>query len=287
MKKIFKLLSLLSVLLIVSACSSNQAASEEPRAFSVGVVSDLNTEIWESVAPRLKEEKNIDLEVVQFSDFVQPNVAVADGEIDANLFQYPTTIAEFNEGTDSDLVPAAYMFVVPIGIWAADGIDSLEEVPEGAQVAVVNDPINIGNALVQMENAGLIELADDAAVNPTIEDISSNPLNLEVVPLQGSQVARALGDVELSITATSMALDADLEPEEAIYMEDPASVDNAFKLVMAVQSKRVDDPLIQDVIEVYQSEETAEAAAEISENAYFPAWSEDDAPLEDFEEFQS
>lgn len=287
MKKILKLLSLFFVLLIVSACSNNQAASEEPRTFSVGVVSDLNAEIWESVAPRLKEEKNIDLEVVQFTDFVQPNVAVADGEIDANVFQYPPTIAEFNNGTDSELVPVAYMFVVPIGIWAADGIDSLEDIPQGAQVAVTNDPINIGNALVQMENAGLIELAENAAANPTVEDIISNPLNLEIVPLQEGQVTRALGDVELSITATSMALDADLTPEEAIYMEDPDSVDNEFKLVMAVPAENVDDPLIQDVIEVYQSEETAEAASEISEGAYFPAWSEDETPLEDFEEFQS
>ncbi len=176
MKKMLRLLFLVAAILFLTACGSQtEGASEEQQTYRIGVATDRAAEIWQDVGERLAEKENIQIEPIVFSDFVQPHLALRDGEIDANAFQYIPYLYDFNTSHNAELTTIGYLSVEPMGLWAVDGIESIEEIPDGAQIAMINDPINSGNSLIQLEKAGLIEVEDAAGPTPTREDIISNP----------------------------------------------------------------------------------------------------------------
>lgn len=173
MRKFLKSLAFILSIFMLAGCRSGaenaeNSASNEKDTYRIGVVTDRAKEIWEDAVNRLPEEADFDVEIVLFNDFVQPNIALAEGEIDANAYQYIPFLYEYNRSQeDENLVPMGYLSVEIMGLWGADGIDSIEDVPEGAQVAITNDPVNMGNGLVQLENAGLIKLREGSGATPT------------------------------------------------------------------------------------------------------------------------
>lgn len=297
MKKYGKYIVMLVLALVLVACSNNttsdEAGSQETTSeasfagevFNVGVVSDTNRDIWENVGERLSEKHGITLDIFNFSDYTNPNIAVSEDELDANLFQYLPFLADFNQNAETDLVPVAYTFVTPMGIWGIEGINTVEDVPNGASVSITNDPVNIGYGLVQMELAGLIEVDDAAGYAPQLEDITENPYNLEIIPMDTGQVLRALGDVDLAVTSISKAVDAGLTGEEALYLEDASQTPDDYKLTIAVKREDVGSSLLEVVLNEYLSEETATYAEEVTSGVYVPAWSSDDTPVEDYDAY--
>lgn len=292
-KRWLLLLSVLSALLF-AACGQGggsgkdakpEAKKSEVQKAKVGVVSDTNRVIWADVKKRLKDEENIDLEIVTMDDWVTPNVAVQEGELDMNCFEYIPFLHDYNDAHDADLVPVGYAYLPPISIYAVDSIKSIDDVPEGASFALPEDPVNLGHSLLEIEKAGLITLKATEVDNPTLDDIETNPKNIEFKLLEGSNIARALGDVDLMITGSSVAADAGYDKEDAVYTEDPEKTSNYYKVMLVVKRDRVDDPLIQKIKEAYQSEETKKTMQENFDDNILPAWPEDDKATADYDEY--
>ncbi|MDK6805848.1 MetQ/NlpA family ABC transporter substrate-binding protein [Aerococcus sp. UMB7834] len=282
MRKIRMILLALVCVLVLGGCQSRQKDQE---TYKIGVATDRAAEIFRHVGDRLEKEEGIKIEPVVFSDFVQPNVALAEGDIAANAYQYATFLADFNQSHQTDLVPLGYLSVEPMGIWAKSGIESLDQVPDGARIAVTNDPINTGNALIQLEKAGLLTLKDSAGPVPTKEDIANNPKKLDFVEMDGGQVPRALGDTELILTGVTIASEAGLDKEAAIYFEDTTNTSKLFRLNFVVRREDLDDPILRKILDYYQTDDTVRYAQETGSGTFYPGWGPGEDATKDYENF--
>lgn len=247
---------------------------------------DQATQIWESVADRLAEEGEIKLEVITFTDYVQPNRSLEDGETDLNAFQHVAFLLDHVKQNDSSIVPIGYTFISPMGLYAAEGVDEVSQIPDGATIALPNDPTNGGRAYLLLEAAGLIQVDDAAGYTPNSAHVTANPHNFQFQELDAAQVPRALGDADAVISNTNYAVDAGWTPrEDAIYIDTDHmdKVNEVYKNVIATQKDNADSEVYAKIVEEYQQPETAELLAEISNNADTPVWSENETPLADFE----
>ncbi|MDT2768261.1 MetQ/NlpA family ABC transporter substrate-binding protein [Globicatella sulfidifaciens] len=275
MKKLVKKVSVLALLagLVAPATAFAEDKPFDGETVKVGVASDDEIEVWEFVA-ELAEKEGITLEVELFNDYVQPNVAVASGDLDLNAFQHVAYLEEWNKENDEDLQPIGYTYVSPLGAYS-ENVTSLDELAEGAVVAIPNDPTNGGRALLLLEQAGVIEVDDAAGVLPTLKDITKNDKKLEFKELDAAQVAVSLPDVDAAIINTNYALDHDLSIEEdAIFAdtEDLAKVNEVYKNVVVTRKDDVENELYKHIVELYQSEEVAEKITEVTDGANVAAW---------------
>lgn len=283
MKRRYFLLPLLALVLVLVGCSQIPSADDttsngKPEKFTVGASGDFDFEIWRDVAKRL-EPQGVDLEVKKFSDFIQPDIALDEGSIDANTYQYPPFLLDTTTNHELDLVPIAYAQITPIGIWtpkSKDNIQSLDDLPDGTSVAIGNDPVNLNHELRIFEQIGLIELTEDEGQLYTQDDITSNPHNLEFKEVDTSSMMSLIDDVDLFITGASVAGRSGYEPSDALFIEDPKDIPDEFKLVFAVRADDKDDPLVQKVLNEYQSDATAEAMDRITNGKFLPGWNKDD-----------
>lgn len=287
-------ISLLAVIFIAGCTGSDlEAESEEAAApdqedvtvYKVGVVSSRAEEIWEDVNERLEPAENIRVETVLFNDYVNPNIALADESIDANAYQYIPFLYDFNQENDTDLIPIGYLSVEPMGIWASEGIETYEDIPEGARIAVINDPVNIGNALVHMEKAGLITLAEGVGPTPSEEDIVENPKNIEIVPMETGMVARSIEDLELVMPGATAAKESGLEVDDAFYFEDTSETSYLFRLTFTTREELAEDEGLRTAMEYYQTQETIDYANEDAQATFYAGWENDDDASEDYEEY--
>ncbi|MFL2127962.1 MetQ/NlpA family ABC transporter substrate-binding protein [Ruoffia sp. FAM 26255] len=279
MKKFLKSLGVLSLAgsVLVGATSAVQAQGEfEGEAVTVGVVSEAEEQVWEFVAEQALEQEGIELELVLFTDYVQPNVALQDGSTDLNAFQHVAFLNEWNEANDGNLEALGFSYVTPLGVYS-ESITSIEEIPEDAVIAIPNDPTNGGRALLGLELAGLIEVDDEAGILPTVADVTDNPLNIQFEELEAAQIAQALPDVDAAVINNTFALDAGLSVEDAIFLdaENPADLPDDYKNVIAVNGDNADNELFAKVVELYQTDEVAEKLAEASNGGDVPAWTEE------------
>lgn len=275
MKKLVKKVSVLALLagLVAPATAFAEDKPFDGETVKVGVASDDEIEVWEFVA-ELAEKEGITLEVELFNDYVQPNVAVASGDLDLNAFQHVAYLEEWNKENDEDLQPIGYTYVSPLGAYS-EKVTSLDELAEGAVVAIPNDPTNGGRALLLLEQAGVLEVDDAAGVLPTLKDITKNDKKLEFKELDAAQVAVSLPDVDAAIINTNYALDHDLSIEDdAIFVdtEDLAKVNEVYKNVVVTRKDDVENELYQHIVELYQSEEVAGKITEITDGANVAAW---------------
>ncbi|MHA3224567.1 MetQ/NlpA family ABC transporter substrate-binding protein [Globicatella sulfidifaciens] len=275
MKKLVKKISVLALLagLVAPASAFAEDKPFDGETVKVGVASDDEIEVWEFVA-ELAEKEGITLEVELFNDYVQPNVAVASGDLDLNAFQHVAYLEEWNKENDEDLQPIGFTYVSPLGSYS-EKVSSLDELTEGAVLAIPNDPTNGGRALLLLEQAGVIEVDDAAGVLPTLKDITKNDKKLEFKELDAAQVAVSLPDVDAAIINTNYALDHDLSIEEdAIFVdtEDLAKVNEVYKNVVVTRKDDVENELYKHIVELYQSEEVAEKITEVTDGANVAAW---------------
>ncbi|MBZ6527831.1 MetQ/NlpA family ABC transporter substrate-binding protein [Aerococcaceae bacterium DSM 111021] len=287
MKKFIKSLGVLTLAgsLLVGASSAVQAQGEfEGEKVTVGVVSEAEEQVWEFVAEQALEQEGIELELVLFTDYVQPNVALQDGSTDLNAFQHVAFLNEWNEANDGNLESLGFSYVTPLGVYS-ETIASIEEIPEDAVIAIPNDPTNGGRALLGLELAGLIEVDDAAGILPTVNDVTDNPLNIQFEELEAAQIAQALPDVDAAVINNTFALDAGLSVEDAIFLdaENPADLPDDYKNIIAVHGDNVDNALFTKVVELYQTDAVADQLAEASNGGDVPAWTEDEEATEDVE----
>lgn len=253
----------------------------EGETVTVGVASEYEEEVWKDVASRAAEE-GITIDLVLFNDYVQPNVALADGSLDLNAFQHVEFLNDWNQSNDGDLQPIGFTYVAPLKLYS-EKIQSLDELAEGDTIAIPNDPTNGGRALLALEQAGVIEVADEAGILPTVADVTQNDLNLEFEELEAGQLASSLPDVTVAAINNNFANDAGLTDDQAIFSdaEDITQLPESYKNVIATRGDAINNLLYLHIVELYQSQETVDKLNEVSKGSDVPAWSDEDPlPLE-------
>ena len=202
--------------------ADDKSAAKEV-TLKIGATPVPHAELLAEITPDLKE-KGITLEVIEFNDYVQPNIALNDKELDANFFQHEPYLNDFiKEHKDVKLKNAGGVHIEPMGIYSKK-IKDLKELADGATVSIPNDPTNGGRALLLMQKAGLLKLKDGVNEMATVQDIADNPKNLVIQEVEAAQLPRTLEDVDISIINTNFAMNADLNPmKDALFIEDKTS----------------------------------------------------------------
>lgn len=278
MKKRKGLLSLaVATLFVIAGCGSGQGATDttedasEDTTVKLGVIG-ADTDVWDDVKERLADE-GIDIEYVEFTEYSQPNTALENGDIDLNSFQHQDFLDNYNEERGTDLVSIGNTYNAPLGIYS-EKIEDIEELEDGAEIAIPDDVTNGGRALKLLQTAGLIKIDKDAQ-NPTISDITANPKDLKVTELEASQTARSMEDVDASVINSGMAVDAGLSPnEDAIYLEPVDDTSRPYVNIIAARKEDEDNEVYQKVVDAFQTEQTAKVIEETSNGADIPAWEE-------------
>ncbi len=227
MKKFISILTLvvLTLTLIAGCGAAEEPSNGEPELtpILVGATPAPHAEILEVVKPLLLEQ-GYDLQIVDFVDYVQPNLSVDSGDIDANYFQHQPYLDDFNAEQGTELVSIAAVHYEPFGIYPGK-TTSLDALPDGAKIAVPNDTTNEARALLLLEAQGLIGLEENLGLTATKQDIISNPKNYDIVELEAAQIPRSLPDVDIAVINGNYALEAQLSVKsDALATEDASSV---------------------------------------------------------------
>ena len=243
----------------LAGCGSNESASSAASATSddtiikVGASPTPHAEILEVVNDQLAQE-GYTLEIVPYNDYVLPNTALQDGELDANYFQHITYLNDFNAENGTTLVDAAGIHFEPMGIYTGKTTD-LTALPDGATIAVPNDATNEARELLLLEQEGLLQLKDDAGLAATVVDIAENPKNLNIQEVEAAQVPRVLNDVDLAVINGNYALEAGLQVADALATEsDQGQAAEAYVNVIAVKDGNQDAEKIQALVNALQSD---------------------------------
>lgn len=240
----------------------------ETGVLKVGATPVPHAEILEIVKPLLEKE-GIKLQIVEFTDYVKPNLALADQELDANFFQHVPYLDTFNQERGLELITAGKVHVEPMGIYSQK-TRNLAQIKEGATVAIPNDPSNGGRALLLLEKAGLIKTKVGVGINVTVNDIIENPKQLKIKEMEAAQLPRVLQDVELAVINTNFALEANLNPvEDALLIEDK---DSPYANIVAVRKGEETRPEIQKLITALNSSEVKKFIEEKYQGAVVPAF---------------
>lgn len=257
-KKIIAVLLVLACVLSLCACGSKEPAAEAKATvkLKIGASTTPHAEILAACKPILAEQ-GIEIEIVEFSDYVQPNTAVEDGSLDANYFQHTPYMNTFNAENGTHLVSVGLVHYEPFGIYAGKA-KSLAELPEGATIAIPNDGSNETRALLLLQQEGLIVLKSgiDASSNATVHDIAENPKNLNIVEMEAAQITKALPDVDLGVINGNYALQAGLNAgKDALAVEDASgSGAQTYANILCVKEGRQNEPAILAVYTVMTSE---------------------------------
>lgn len=257
--------------------TTNETADEattttaEGTTIVVGASPSPHAEILKAAQPLLAE-KGITLEIKEFTDYVQPNLALNTGDLDANYFQHQPYLDQFNADNDMDLVALGAVHYEPMGIFAGNSSD-LAALPDGAKVGVPNDATNEARALLLLESNGLIKLKEDAGVAATKLDIVENPHNLEIVEMEAAQLPLSLGSLDIAVINGNYALSGGLSISDALAIEEADSLAaETYQNVVAVRNGDETRPELQTLIEVLNSQEIADYINETFEGAVAPVF---------------
>ena len=268
LKRIIALsLSAASLALALTACGSSSSASDDAAQASgssdaqttvkLGVVGAIYEDIWAPAKEKLADE-GIDLEIVQFSDYVTPNNALANGDIDLNAFQHRIYLQNEIDNYGYAIQNIGNTFIIPLNLYSQK-VSSVDELKDGDVVAIPDDLTNGGRALKVLEAAGLIELDPNAAFNPTVDDITSYKVNITIEELKANTIPSVLPDVAAAVVNGNYALDFGLKTDEAIYKDSVLDVEDYWNLI-AARTADVEDPdtaaIYEKVVEAFQSSAT-------------------------------
>ncbi|WP_282139195.1 MetQ/NlpA family ABC transporter substrate-binding protein [Rossellomorea aquimaris] len=271
MKKSISLASIaiLLITLILSGCSGDSASgSGEKEVVKVGV-NGSGVPIWEYMKEKAAKE-GIEIEIVEFADYVRPNQALADGDIDLNAFQTISYFDSFVEEHNLDLVPIGTTIIAPMGIYS-ETYKSVEDLPKGSKVAVPQEATNLGRALLLLEEAGLIQLKEGFDQSQGLEAIKENPKNLEFTPVVAAQTPRVLPDVAASIINNGVAVEAGFVPvDDSIYIEGAES--KPFINIIAAQEQEKDNKTYKKIVELYQEDDVAEHIKKTYKDSLIPTF---------------
>ncbi|AYF87808.1 MetQ/NlpA family ABC transporter substrate-binding protein [Pseudomonas sp. JS3066] len=216
----------------------------------VGATPVPHAEILEFIKPTLAKE-GVDLDIKVFTDFIQPNVQLAEKNLDANYYQYRPFLDEFNKSRHTNLVPVVGIHIEPFGAYSTR-IKKLDELKDGASVAIPNDPVNTGRALVLLHEAGLIKLKDPSNTLATQRDIAENPKKLKIRELEGALLARSVSQVDLAFVFANYALEAGIDTNSALIVEKGKDLYAEF---LVARPDNLQDPGLQKLAKALNSPE--------------------------------
>lgn len=246
-----KKISIVFLLIITILGAFTGCGSKENKTIVFGVApGPYGDMVLKGVKPGL-EKKGYKVELKEFSDYVQPNLALANKEIDANLFQHLVYLNKFAEDHGLELSPVINVPTAAVGLYS-NKVKSLDELPDGAEVTIANDPTNLARALRVLEQAGLITLNKNIDPSKASEkDIESNPKNLKITPVEAAQLPRTLDSVDLAAINGNYAISAGIDLSTAIVMEE---LQEDYKNLIAVRTEDINEQFVKDIKEVVESE---------------------------------
>ncbi|KGJ04132.1 D-methionine transport system substrate-binding protein [Paracoccus halophilus] len=234
----------------------------------VGVSVGEHAEIMEQVAAVAKD-KGLNIEVIEFTDYVVPNQALNDGDLQANSFQHQPYLDNQIKDRGFELVTIAKTITTPMGVYS-EGLKSLDDLPEGAKVAIPNDPTNGGRALLLLADKGLIGLAEGTGLSPTPLDVTDNAKGLQFLELDAAQLPRALADADIAVINTNYALAAGLNPQtDAIAIE---SAESPYANIIVVRQGDKDAAWAKELVAAYHDPAIRKFIEEKYQGSVIPAW---------------
>lgn len=243
------------------------ALAQTNQVVRIGASPGPHAEILEKLKPLLAK-KGIELKILEFSDYVVPNQALDAGELEANSFQNQPYLDNQVKDRGYKLVSAGLTVNFPLGIYSAK-YKNWSEVPDGATVAIQNDPTNGGRSLLLLKDKGIIGLKDGVGFKPTVADITTNPKKLKIIEIEAAQTPRSLQDVAAAAINTNYAVDAKIEPTSAILREDPKG---PYVNLIAVRAVDKDKPWVKTLVETYHTPEIKAFVAERFKGSVLAGW---------------
>ncbi|SFF55402.1 D-methionine transport system substrate-binding protein [Halobacillus alkaliphilus] len=272
MKKVMMGISFILIGFLLSACGSNEeenadASGKDTIRFGAtsGPYSDMVTK---AIAPLL-EEKGYKVTNKEFTDYVQPNKALANGDIDANLFQHKIFLDSFKEEHELELSEVIIVPTAPMGLYS-NKFEDVQSIEEGSTVGVPNDPTNLARTLIVLEDEKLVTISDDVdPLRASLKDIEENPKNLEFVEVEAGQLPRLIDSEDLAAVPGNYALAAGMDLTNALALEE---MPDDYRNRVAVKTEDLEKPFVKDIKEVIQSEEFEKIINEEFKGFGKPAW---------------
>ncbi|MFL2101062.1 MetQ/NlpA family ABC transporter substrate-binding protein [Desemzia sp. FAM 23989] len=275
MQKKWGLLTTLAIGAVLSGCGGEKADSAETEGLlsdgvlTVGVTAGPHEDIVNEVK-KLAAEDGLEIKVVSFSDFVQPNTALAEGDLDVNSFQTGIFLDTVVEESGYDLAKIEPTITIPMGIYS-EKYEDISDIQEGDTIGIPNSPTQEGRALQLFEEAGLITLPEGSGVEVTTSDIVENPLNLDFVTSEAAQLPSQLQDVGAAGINSNFVLDAGMNPEEySLLMENVEDLVQVNYIVSRTEDK--DDETLAQFVEYYKTDEIKQFIEDEFKGALVPAW---------------
>ncbi len=253
-------------LALAAGFSSGVLAQDKP--LKIGVTAGPHAQIFEQVK-KVAEKDGLKIQIVEFSDYVQPNAALAAGDLDANSYQHKPYLDAQVKDRGYKLVSVAYTVNFPIGLYSKK-VKKLEDLKEGAKFGIPNDPTNGGRVLLVLQDKGLIKLKDGAGLKATPLDVVSNPKKLKFVELDAAQLARSLDDLDASAINTNFAISAGLNPKTDSIAQESAK--SPYANLIAVREADKDKPWVGKLVKAYHSEEIRKFIETEFKGAVLPAF---------------
>ena len=243
------------------------ALAQQNQVVRIGASPGPHAEILEKVKPVLAK-KGYELKIIEFSDYVVPNQALDAGELEANSFQNQPYLDNQVKDRGFKLVSVGLTVNFPLGIYSSK-YKSWAEVPDGATVAIQNDPTNGGRSLLLLQDKGAIKLKDGVGFKPTVADIVGNPKKLKIIEIEAAQTPRSLADVAAAAINTNYAVDAKIDPASAILREDAKG---PYVNLIAVREADKDKPWVKALLASYHTPEIKAFVAERFKGAVLAGW---------------
>lgn len=273
MKKILTVaLALVALLALVAGCGGEKKTEDAGTAkkvvLKIGATPVPHAEILNFIKPTLAKE-GVDLEIIEFSDYVKPNLALNDKELDANFFQHTPYLNKFAAERNLALTVLTNVHIEPMGIYSKS-VKSLDAVPVGAKVGIPNDPTNGGRALAILASANLLKLKDGVGISGTPADIIDNPKKLEIVEVEAALLPRSLDDVALSVINSNFAMEAKLNPVKDSLFTEPK--DSPYANIVAIRKGDENRPELQKLAKALTSPEVKKFIEDKYQGAVVPAF---------------
>ena len=285
LKKWFGVAAVAVAVLGLAACGASNKesgnAKDKKVTIKVGTmtIDDDEQQRWDLIQEKLKKD-NIELEFTQFTEYPQVNKAVADGELDVNAFQHYYYLNNWNKENNQDLVAIADTYIAPIRLYSGtkDGKNKytkIDELPDGAEIAVPNDATNESRALNLLQAAGLIKLDKSGNELATIANIKENPKKLKITELDASQTARSLTSVDAAVVNNTFVNEAKLDYKKALYIEPKDENSKQWYNIIAAKKdweKSDKADAIKKLIDAYHSDDVKELTKKTSDGLLEPVW---------------
>jgi len=270
MKKIITIFTLLFTIFALVGCNSKEDINN--KTLVIGASTTPHAEILEYIRPQL-EAAGYELEIIEFTDYVLPNLALENEELDANFFQHVPYLEYFNSENDTHLVSAGVVHFEPLGIYQGK-TSNLQSITNGAQIAIPNDSTNRARALLLLEANGLITLKEGVGLEATVLDIESNPYNIDFVEMEAASIPAALLDVDFGVINGNYALSSNVIDQLLTSESSDSEAAVLYANIIAVREGDENSPAIQTLISILQSEDVRNFITTNYQGIVLPAYIE-------------